>query len=95
MMPTLFVLLLLMARRPKKILLASLLVLLGTAYFSSLSTLDTNFLLKSCAVLLPVQVGGTLYLLYLYWTGKIAGTARHQAKQFANTGQNSPPTSPV
>ncbi len=35
---------------------------------------------KSLAVLLPIQVGGSFYLLYLYWTGRITGTAREAAR---------------
>lgn len=61
-----------------------LLMLIGMGYFSSVSTLESGFLLKSLGILLPIQVGGTLYLLYLYWMGKIPGTARHEALQQRN-----------
>jgi hypothetical protein len=57
-----------------------LLALLAAAYCGSLSTLETSFMFKSLAVLLPIQVGGSFYLLYLYWTGRITGTAREAAR---------------
>lgn len=57
-----------------------LVALLAAAYCGALSTLETSFMFKSLAVLLPVQVGGSFYLLYLYWTGKIPGTGRAERK---------------
>lgn len=66
--------------RPKKAIITLGLALVGAAYFGAWSTLETQFFLKSLAILLPVQLGGTLYLLYLYWTGRIPGTLRHQQK---------------
>ena len=57
-----------------------LFALLAAVYCGSLSTLETSFIFKGLAVLLPVQVGGSFYLLYLYWTGKIPGTGRAEKK---------------
>lgn len=53
-----------------------LLALVATAYTIASSDLESQFLLKSCLVLLPVQVGACGWLFYRYWTGQIAGTER-------------------
>ncbi|MBD2018637.1 hypothetical protein H6F43_00365 [Leptolyngbya sp. FACHB-36] len=59
--------------RQRKLVLP-LLVLLGAAFFSAYSDLETNFLLKS-AVILPVQVGACAWLLYAYWKGRLKETS--------------------
>lgn len=72
-----------------RLLLALLLTIVSAGYFGALSTLDTDFIFKSCAVLLPVQIGASVYLLYLYWTGRLRGTAR--ATQTPRTPPDSAP----
>ncbi|GAB4137766.1 MAG: hypothetical protein Fur0046_12050 [Cyanobacteria bacterium J069] len=47
------------------------LVPLAAAYFGSLSSLDSAFMAKSLLVVLPVQVGACLYLVYRYWNGRL------------------------
>lgn len=59
----------------RKWLLAGL-VLLGTTYFTAYSDLGTHFLLKGI-VIVPIQAAACLWLAYLYWSGQLKGTARH------------------
>jgi len=59
--------------RFKQIALLLALVIGSGAYTYSYHTLDTHFLGKSLGILLPMQVGASLYLLYLYWSGKLTG----------------------
>lgn len=71
-------------RKPRRLALA-LLVIGGSAlYTHAFHTLDVNFLWKSLGVMLPIQVGVSIYFLYLYWSGKIPGTslyAQHQEER--------------
>lgn len=67
----------------KKWVLPALLTIAGGAYFSAYSTLENHFLL-SAWVILPLQVGATLYLLYAYWSGQIRGTSRYQKQRQEN-----------
>ncbi|MBD1910103.1 MULTISPECIES: hypothetical protein [unclassified Leptolyngbya] len=60
--------------KPKQLALLLALIAGSAVYTYSYHTLDANFLWKSLVVLLPVQVGASIYLAYLYWSGKIAGT---------------------
>jgi len=78
-----------MGRKPKRIVLLLGLVAFSTVYTYAFRTLDSHFLWKSLAVLLPIQVGGSAYFLYLYWTGKILGT-----QPFKKIAADRPPTSP-
>ncbi|WP_421655689.1 hypothetical protein [Leptothermofonsia sp. ETS-13] len=69
--------------KQKKILLTGLLAIAGGAYFSAYSSLDSHFLL-SVWVVLPLQVGACLYLLYVYWSGQVKGTSRYQKQRREN-----------
>ena len=50
--------------KPQKLVFTALLALLGAGYFSAFSVLEINFILKNYLVLLPVQVGVLIYLLW-------------------------------
>lgn len=68
-------------RKPKRMMLA-LLVIGGSAlYTHAFHTLDVNFLWKSLGILLPIQVGASVYFLYLYWSGRIPGTSLYAQQQ--------------
>lgn len=64
-------------------------VALSAVYTYAFRTLDSHFLWKSLGVLLPIQVGGSAYFLYLYWSGRIPGT-----RPFEKTGGRSPKNLP-
>lgn len=49
----------------KKLVLSMLLALFGLGYFSAMSSLEINFFLKSYVLVMPVQAGAIIYLLYL------------------------------
>jgi hypothetical protein len=53
----------------------------GAAYFAAYSNLDTHFLTSAGLVIVPVQVGACVYLLYLFWTGRLRGTSRYQKQR--------------
>ncbi|HEY9909629.1 MAG TPA: hypothetical protein V6D18_18715 [Thermosynechococcaceae cyanobacterium] len=53
-----------MSTRPKKLLYALLLALLGAGYLGIFSLVDVNPVLQNQAALLPVQVGVLIYLLW-------------------------------
>ncbi|MGG6296217.1 hypothetical protein ACQ4M4_17650 [Leptolyngbya sp. AN02str] len=55
--------------------------LVSAVYAGSFSSLDSHFVLKSLLVLLPVQVGASAYLVYLYWAGRLPGTSRFLQKR--------------
>lgn len=74
--------------KPKHLALLLALIAGSAVYTYSYHTLDANFLWKSLGVLLPVQVGASLYLAYLYWTGKIAGTRPQIKKVEAQVPRN-------
>ena len=67
--------------KPKKAILAVLLAIAGGAYFTAYSTLDTNFLTSAGLVIVPLQVGACVYLLYQYWNGRLKGTSRYQKQR--------------
>lgn len=60
----------------------ALLIIGGSAlYTHAFHTLDVNFLWKSLGILLPIQVGASVYFLYLYWSGRIPGTSLYVQRQ--------------
>jgi hypothetical protein len=69
--------------KQKKLILAALLAICGGAYFSAYSSLDSHFFL-SAWIILPLQVGACLYLLYLYWNGQIKETSKYQKQRQEN-----------
>ncbi len=66
--------------KSKKLLLA-LLAIAGGSYFAAYSSLDQHFLASTGLVIVPLQVGACLYLLYVYWSGQIKGTSRYQERR--------------
>jgi len=64
--------------KPRKFVLLLVLALSALAYASAFADLETNFWWKSCLVLLPIQVGASGWFLWLYWSGRLSGTARQQ-----------------
>jgi len=64
--------------KSKKLVLLLFLALAALSYASAFADLETNFLWKSCLVLLPIQVGASGWFLWLYWSGRLSGTARYQ-----------------
>ncbi len=69
--------------KQKKPILIGLLAIAGGVYFSTYSSLDSHFSL-SAWVILPLQAGACLYLLYAYWSGQIKGTSRYQKQRREN-----------
>ncbi len=57
--------------RSKRAYILFSLIIASALYSASYATLDSQFLLKSLTVLLPIQVGACIYLVYAYWTGKL------------------------
>jgi len=68
-------------KRTRQIALLAIFLGGSAAYTYSFHTLDAHFLWKSLGVLLPVQIGVSLYLVYLYWSGRLAGTMPQLKKQ--------------
>ncbi|OLP18004.1 hypothetical protein BST81_13260 [Leptolyngbya sp. 'hensonii'] len=52
-------------RNSKKLVYLTGLALLGAGYLGSFSILDVNFILKQYLVLLPVQVGVLVYMVWI------------------------------
>jgi hypothetical protein len=61
-----------------------LLTIAGSAVFSAYSSLDNHFWLSSL-VILPFQVGASLYLIYLCWSDQLKGNFRYQKPQQADS----------
>jgi len=51
--------------KPKKLILPTFL-LLGLAYFSVMSNLEINYLLKIVTTMIPLQLGAFIYVFYLH-----------------------------
>ncbi|UBF25742.1 hypothetical protein K9N68_30025 [Kovacikia minuta CCNUW1] len=66
--------------KPNKLAFLLILAIAGSTIFSAYSSLDSHFLVSSL-ILLPFQVGATLYLIFLYWSGQLKGTSRFQKQQ--------------
>jgi hypothetical protein len=60
-----------------RLALLLLLAIAGSAVFSAYSSLDNYFWLSSL-VILPLQVGASLYLLYFCWSGQLKGNSHSQ-----------------
>ncbi len=52
--------------KPKQLSWAMFL-LLGIGYFSVMSHLEINYLLKNLIVLMPIQIAAVIYVTYLRW----------------------------
>ena len=60
---------------PKKLAFPTL-ILLGLSYFSAFSYLEIPLFLKGYLAVVPLQVGTLLYVLYLYWQGRLVRQKR-------------------
>ncbi len=69
-----------MILKRNKLLLLLLLAVGGSAIFSAYSSLDSHFWLSSL-VILPFQVGGSLYLVYLVWSGQLKEKVQPEKQQ--------------
>ncbi len=61
--------------KSKKLVSMTLLGSLGLAYFAAFSALDINFIFKDYLVLVPVQLGVLVYLLWFRQTDKATTSA--------------------
>ncbi|HYW18033.1 MAG TPA: hypothetical protein VE956_01750 [Nodularia sp. (in: cyanobacteria)] len=52
----------------RKYLTWTMLLLVGTGYFSAMSSLDIHYFEKSLIVIMPIQVGSVIYITYLRWS---------------------------
>lgn len=66
--------------KPRKFALAALLAIAGGAFFTAYSSLESHFFI-SAWVILALQTGACLYLIYLYWSGQFKGTSRYQKQR--------------
>ncbi|MGA7937997.1 MAG: hypothetical protein WCA35_30895 [Kovacikia sp.] len=66
--------------KPNKLALTLILAIGGLSVFSAYSSLNNHFL-PSSLVILPFQVGVSLYWVYLYWRGQLKGTSRYQKQR--------------
>jgi threonine/homoserine/homoserine lactone efflux protein len=65
----------------KRTYLIVAIALVSAVYTGAFADLQSHFFLKSLLILLPVQVGASAYLIYLYWAGRLPGTSRFSQKQ--------------
>lgn len=54
----------------KKVVFSVLLALLGLGYFSAMSSLEINFLLKGYISVMPLQALAIIYVLYFQWKAR-------------------------
>ncbi|MFM2061461.1 MAG: hypothetical protein RLZZ507_1131 [Cyanobacteriota bacterium] len=45
-----------------------ILLLLGMTYFTTISSLEINYLYKSLLFMLPIQMGSVIYMTYRRWS---------------------------
>jgi hypothetical protein len=69
-----------MSLKRNKLALMLLLAVGGSAIFSAYSSLDSHFWLSSL-IILPFQIGVSLYLVYLVWSGQLKETAQLEKQQ--------------